>query len=133
MAQQVAWAFGLNSAEDLIESLEGGGDDSVAEDPGDLEGWSSSKMNKYVFRLKPTARKVLRAIAEGAPETTVEHVQASTGLEPAAFAGSMSSFGFAVNNTRGVQTKPFSKSGQTYSMSLPLANLVIQTLDDAGL
>lgn len=132
VALQLAYAFGYDSMEDLLA-------DSEAEDPDgdgemeDLDGWTPGKMKRYVLQLKPTARKVLRAIAESAPEATMEAVQAVAGLESAQFAGSMSSFGFAVNNTRGVYEKPFTKSGQIYSMTAPVATLVLQVLDEAGL
>lgn len=47
----------------------------------------------------------------------------------------MSTFGFefAVNNTRGVRSKPFSEHGQLCSMTVPLADLALEAFDEAGL
>ncbi|OZE37235.1 hypothetical protein CH259_10010 [Rhodococcus sp. 05-2254-4] len=132
VALQLAWSYGFVSVDDLLTADED--EDTEEEDDvaADLSGWTAPKMRRYVTQLKPTARKVLRAIADEAPEATVESVQNSTGLEPSSFAGSMSSFGFAVKNTRGVRDKPFSKNGHLYNMTLPIADLVLNTLDDAG-
>ncbi|OUS97292.1 hypothetical protein [Rhodococcus sp. NCIMB 12038] len=132
VAERVAWAYGYQSVEDLLPSEDGDDGDGNG-DSGGLDGWTATKMKKFALALKPTARKVLRAIAEGAPETTVESIQSTTGLEPSAFAGSMSSFGYAVNNTRGVRDKPYTKNGQVYSMTAPIAELVLRVLDDNGL
>lgn len=132
VALQLAWSYGLDTVEDLLADDEDEDIEKESDTPPDLEFWTASKMRKYVTQLKPTARKVLRAIADQAPEATVESVQSSTGLEPSSFAGSMSSFGFAVKNTRGVREKPFTKNGHLYSMTLPIADLVLDTLDESG-
>ncbi|MGU3438240.1 hypothetical protein ACNHUS_35175 [Actinomycetes bacterium M1A6_2h] len=132
VALQLAWSYGFNTVDELLAGDEDEEFEEEGDTPPDLEGWTASKMRKYVTQLKPTARKVLRAIADQAPEATVESVQSSTGLEPSSFAGSMSSFGFAVKNTRGVRVKPFSKNGHLYSMTVPIADLVLETLDEAG-
>lgn len=129
-----AWAYGYDSVLEALE--EGGYDENDDEDAEAVPrsaapyGWSRAKMRRYVSVLQPTARLVLRAIAERAPQATMEQVQGAVGLEGSAFAGSMSSFGFAARNTRGVREKPFSRSGETYFMDRSVAEVALAALDE---
>jgi hypothetical protein len=132
VALAVAYAFGFDSVEELVEVEV---DESAPEEEGPaptsyLGGWTKSKMRRYVVALKPNARKVLRVIAENAPEVDVETVQEGSGLDGYIYAGSMSSFGFAARNTHGVKDKPFVKVGKSYQMDVHIAHLVISVLDD---
>lgn len=135
VALQVAYAYGLESVEDLTNGLS---DDETSEvevpvaTAANPKGWSPAKMRRYVTALKPTARTVLRAIADGAPEASLEDVQKASGLEAYQYAGSMSSFGFAARNTRGVKEKPFVKADKAYVMDEAVAQIAIEALDHLG-
>jgi hypothetical protein len=135
VALAVAYAFGYETVEDLITATpteEEDVDETPPATAATLSGWSRPKMRRYVSALKPTARKILRAIAENAPEVSLEDTQAAAGLEAYQYAGSMSSFGFAVRNTKGVREKPFTKVDKTYQMDTAVAQIALSALDDLG-
>lgn len=135
VALAVAYAFGYETVEDLVTGApteEEDVDDTPPATAATASGWNKPKMRRYVTALKPTARKILRAIAVKAPEATVPDTQAAAGLEAYQYAGSMSSFGFAARNTRGVKEKPFTKVGQAYEMNPTVAKLAIEALDELG-
>lgn len=135
VALAVAYAFGYETVEDLVTGTpaeEEDLDDSPPATATTPYGWSKPKMRRYATALKPTARKVLRAIAENAPEVSLEDTQAAAGLEAYQYAGSMSSFGFAARNTKGVKEKPFTKVGKTYQMDPSVAQLALGALDELG-
>jgi hypothetical protein len=134
VAEAIAYAYGYNSMQEALDDV--GSVDSGAESTIDATypgGWTRSKMTRYVRALQPTAQAVLRAIAEGAPAAEADAVQEAAGVDGFVFAGSMSSFGFAVRNTRGVGEKPFRKVQRTYEMDNTVAALAIETLDHLGL
>lgn len=93
-------------------------------------GWPRLKMRRYVKALAPTAQSILRIIALNAPRIAVDIVQEESELGPSAYAGSMSSFGFAVKRTRGVKEKPFTKIGGTYEMDEDVAKMALDVLDE---
>lgn len=95
-------------------------------------GWSAARMRRYLAALQPTARTVLRAIAQGAPSITVDDAQAAAGLPAQVYGGAMSSFGFAARNVRGVTSKPFTKVGRTYQIDPGVARVAIDALDALG-
>lgn len=133
----LAHAYGHESIDDLVTAdlgdLEAIDEDLAPTAPAQsANGWTPSKMRRYAKSLAPTARTVLRVIAEGAPEVSVEDVQAASGLETYQYAGSMSSFGFAARNTHGVKDKPFEKVGKTYQMNEVIAEIAIDALDYLG-
>ncbi len=129
VALAVAHAYGLSSVEEFVEAEE----DAPADNPAAPlpDGWTKPKMIRYVKALQPNAKKVLRVIAENAPSVDVDSVQQKSGLEGYTYAGSMSSFGFAVRNTRGVKEKPFQKRNRSYLIDRAIATLVVQVLDEA--
>jgi hypothetical protein len=140
VALAVAYAYGYDSIEELVETTidddtEGavGEADTVPNGSTYPGGWSTPKMRRYIKALKPTAQKVLRAIAESAPNADVQVVQDASGIHGYQYAGSMSSFGFAARNTHGVKTKPFEKVGSTYEMDPQLAKLTLAVLGELGI
>lgn len=140
VALAVAYAFGYETVEDLLEQagdleLELVEEDEPESPPATastVQGWTKPKMKRYITALRPTARKILRAIAEGAPEVSLEQAQQAAGLDAYKYAGAMSSFGFAARNTRGVKEKPFTKDGKSYRMHPPVAEVVIAAMDELG-
>lgn len=138
IALSVARAFGLDTIDDLLapsEEDDGEAAEEAAAPPATAtnpKGWTNSKMRRYVAELAPTALKVLRAIAEGAPEVGIEQVQAAAGLEAYQYAGSMSSFGFAARNTHGVKEKPFVKVDKIYQMDPAVAQIALTALTEGG-
>ncbi|MDN3240881.1 hypothetical protein [Glycomyces tritici] len=132
VALSVARAYGLSSVEEFIEPDD---EEAVIDDeptPSPIPGgWTKTKMNRYVKALQPNAKKVLGIIAEYAPAVDVDVVQRRSGLEGYTYAGSMSSFGFAVRNTHGVKEKPFTKVGRSYRMDEAVAQLVLTVLKEA--
>jgi len=139
VALAVAYAYGYDSLEQVVEASgageEGEFEEGEAQVAGTLypAGWSVPKMRRYVKALKPTAQRVLRAIAENAPEADVDAVQEASGIDGYQYAGSMSSFGFAARNTWGVKDKPFAKVGRKYEMSVEVAKLALTVLDELGI
>lgn len=133
VALAVAYAFGLDSLEDLLAEVEedhfdmATGDSS--EEPTYPDGWKAAKMKRYIKALKPNAKEVLKVIATHTPSAPIATVQAESGLEGYVYAGSMSSFGFAARNTHGVKDKPFTKVGKTYEMDPGVAKLVLEVVD----
>lgn len=132
----IAFAYGYDSVEDAVEQAEVEAAEEEQEDVPGLEarpfGWSAAKMRRYVTALQPTARTVLRAIAEGAPSITVDDAQAAAGLPAQVYGGAMSSFGFAARNVRGVSQKPFTKVGRTYQIDPAVAAIALGALDAVG-
>lgn len=134
----VAFAFGYDTVEAALEEAEV----EAAEDEADEHdgsgadaqpfGWSAARMRRYVTALQPTARTVLRAIAQGAPSITVDDAQAAAGLPAQVYGGAMSSFGFAARNVRGVKEKPFTKVGRTYQIDPAVARIATDALDALG-
>lgn len=131
VALAVAYAYGYESVEDLLTEglVEIDEEDDVPPATASApNGWTKPKMVRYVGALKPAARKILKVIAQEAPEVTIEHVQQAADLEAYKYAGSMSSFGFAANNTRGVKERPFNKVGKSYQMDPKIARLALDAL-----
>lgn len=132
----VAFAYGYDTVEDALEQAAQAEDDeqedSAVPADGRPFGWSPAKMRRYVTALQPTARAVLRSIARGAPSITVDDAQAAAGLSAQVYGGSMSSFGFAVRNVRGVTAKPFTKVGRTYQIDPAVARIALDALDALG-
>lgn len=131
VATAVAWAYGYASVDELVEASS----EEAEVDDGPVatylpNGWSKPKMRRYVAALTGNARTVLRVIASHAPEVDVETVQNDSGLQGYIYAGSMSSFGFAARNTRGVKDKPFVKVAKRYEMDRAIADLVLSVLDE---
>lgn len=135
IALRLAYAYGYESIGDLV-AADPEDDPEAAEVPTgtalSANGWTASKMRRYIKALKPTARAVLRVIAENAPEVSIEDVQAAAGLQTYQYAGSMSSFGFAARNTHGVKEKPFEKIGKAYHMNEAVAEIAITALGHLG-
>ncbi|MGY1825957.1 hypothetical protein [Blastococcus sp. SYSU DS0541] len=137
VALALAYAYGYETVEDLLQGTDEFElvDDEPESPPataGTVHGWTKPKMKRYVSALRPTARKILRAIAEGAPEVSLEQAQEAAGLDAYKYAGAMSSFGFAARNTRGVKEKPFTKDGKTYLIQPAVADVVLAAMDELG-
>lgn len=138
----IAYAYGYDAVEDALEEaqVEAAEEDEAEEEDEATApamtsrpfGWTGAKMRRYVTALQPTARTVLRAIAEGAPSITVDDAQAAAGLPAQVYGGAMSSFGFAARNVRGVASKPFTKVGRTYQIDPAVAQVAIEALDALG-
>lgn len=132
----VAYAYGYDTVEDALEEAE------VEEEEQDEAGgaitehrpygWSPAKMRRYITALQPTARRVLRAIAEGAPSVAVDDAQAAAGLDAQVYGGAMSSFGFAARNVRGVSAKPFTRVGRSYQIDPAVARVALDALEALG-
>ena len=77
VALAVAYAYGYDNIEDLVTGApteEEDVDETPAATAATPNGWSKPKMRRYVTALKPTARKILRAIArEGARGDGARH------------------------------------------------------------
>jgi hypothetical protein len=126
----VAWAYGYVDVTDALEAKT----DVEEEAEGIVTkpfGWTTPKMRRYVAALAPTAQKVLRAIAEGAPTISVEDAQKASGLEGVEYGGAMSSFGFAARNVHGVKAKPFVKVGRQYQIDTAVAKIVLEVLEES--
>jgi len=92
----------------------------------------TSKMRRYATALQPNAQRILRIVAENAPEISVDDTRAEVGLEDYEYAGTMSSFGFAARKTRGVQSRPFDKVKRVYQINTEIAKLALSALDELG-
>lgn len=129
--------YGYDSIQDLldqepeVDELPLGQDASrsAAPAPG---GWTLSKMRRYATALQPNAQRILRVVAENAPEISVDDTRAEVGLEDYEYAGTMSSFGFAARKTRGVQSRPFDKVKRVYQINTEIAKLALSALDELG-
>jgi hypothetical protein len=126
----VAWAYGYADVTDALEA-EADVEDETEEAVTKPFGWTTPKMRRYVAALMPTAQKVLRAIAEGAPTISVDDAQEASGLKGFEYGGAMSSFGFAARNVRGVKSKPFVKVGRQYQIDPAIAKIVLEVLDES--
>lgn len=134
----VSAVYGYASIQDLLDQ-EPEVDEQLSPEPARSApssapgGWTVSKMRRYAVALQPNAQRILRVIAENAPEITVEDTQTEIGLEDYQYAGTMSSFGFAARKTRGVQSRPFDKVKHTYQINSEIAKLALAALDELGL
>jgi hypothetical protein len=137
VALAVAWSFGLDTVEDLAllaesETEDGNESSATAQKAEAPQAWKLPKMRRYVKALQPRAREVLGAIAEAAPAVPITSVQRAVGLDGSGFAGTMSSFGFAARNTRGVHERPFTKYQGKYHIDEYVAKQALAVLDELG-
>lgn len=94
--------------------------------------WTPAKMSRYVANLTEGGQQALRAMIGLGQHSNIEDVQQQVGMAPAKYAGTMSTFGHAVNNTRGVYGKPFIRNGDTYFLPANVAALADDALRTVG-
>lgn len=133
----ISQMYGYASLEELLEQEPEVYEPEVQEEPVRAAstapgGWTMPKMRRYTQALKPNAQRILRVIAENAPEISVDDTQVGVGLEAYEYAGTMSSFGFAARNTYGVRDRPFAKSRRIYQINPEIAKLALAALDELG-
>jgi hypothetical protein len=97
-------------------------------DPMDAEAtWTPELAERLVSEVSPKARKVLRHLAQGAPEVAFKQLQHALKVDGVALGGIMASFGFA--ERRGIP-RPYRVDHvrRVYYMDHEVADLVLDAL-----
>lgn len=100
---------------------------------GPIEGFTPARMKGYVQKLSETGRQVLRYMAQHAPQVELAEIQKHFDLPPRKWAGTMTTFGFAARETRGVDRLPFVRDRKHYTIDERVAKMALDALDQLGL
>lgn len=118
-----------SSYDQVIEEIVG--DEPEDEEQPYPDGWTEGKMRRYVANLAADGRTALKIIAGNAPEILVVEVQRKFGYTGPSYAGMMSTFGHAVNSTRGVKHRPFVNDDGVYRIDERVALLALKALRES--
>lgn len=126
--------FGRTAAEDDETDEEEAPSTAPADQPVAVEGFTQKRMNSYVQNLTIEGHRILRYLAQHAPQIDIADAQNHFGLGPRQWAGTMSTFGYARRETRGVDRMPFVRDNRRfYVMDDRVAKMALAALDKLGL